>query len=60
MLLLTVYKEHNPCTYLSLQAGWVLKHVEQLRVVNLKQHPSNLASKVGMLALKEGKSENLF
>ena len=49
---------HKACSYLALQAGGVLKHVEELRVVNLKQHPGDLTSKVRVLALKEGKSEH--
>ena len=42
--------------YLSLQAGRVLEHMEKLRVVDLEQHPCDLAGEVRVLALKESVS----
>ena len=40
--------------HLALQGGGGLEHVQQLRVVDLQQHPGDLAGQVGVLAL-EGK-----
>ena len=34
----------RPKTYLALQTGWVLKHVKELGVVDLKKHPGDLSS----------------
>ena len=39
--------------YLALKAGGVLQHVKQFRVVDLQQHPCDLPSQIGMLALCE-------
>ena len=46
--------------YLSLQAGRVLEHMEKLRVVDLEQHPCDLAGEVRVLALKESISEHFI
>ena len=39
--------------YLPLKAGGILQHVKKLRIVNLQQHPSDLPSEIGVLALSE-------
>ena len=47
-------QHHHSLLHLALQGGGGLEHVQQLRVVDLQQHPGDLAGQVGVLAL-EGK-----
>ena len=44
-------------SYLALQRVGILQHVKELSVVDLEQHPCDLAGEVRMLALKESISE---
>lgn len=44
----------SSCWYLGAQGFVGLQHVQQLRVVNLKQHPSDLPCQAGVHGLDQG------
>lgn len=43
----------SSCWYLGAQGFVGLQHVQQLRVVNLQQHPSDFTSQVGVKAMDQ-------